>query len=319
MLGLVFPGQGSQNPGMGRFLYDHFPIAKHRIEEASDHLGLSMLDLLFSSSDEELAQTANTQPALLTISVATWDAIKLEFGVNIQVSAGHSIGEYAAMVVAGAIQFADAVKAVRARGIAMQEAVPAGKGGMLAVLGLSDEQVLALCEWANREFKEGQISPANFNSPGQVVISGHANAIAWVKENFRMDVIPGESKRVKFIPLQVSAPFHCPLMLPAEKRMREVLAGIPFQDSAYPIVQNFHAQKEHKADLLRENLIRQVSAPVLWTQCVLKMKGMGASMLIECGHGKVLAGLVKKIDPSIQVVGAQSLDEFKNIPTALQL
>lgn len=313
MIGLVFPGQGSQSLGMGKFLVDNFPIAKKRVSESSEALGIDMAHLLFESSDADLARTENTQPALLTVSVATWDVIKSVYPISFNCSAGHSIGEYAAMVVNGVMDFSDAVKAVRARGIAMQEAVPAGKGGMLAVLGLSDDQVRELCQWVNREFPDGLISPANFNSPGQVVISGHLSSIEWLKTHFKPEVLTGEAKRVKFIPLSVSAPFHCSLMAPAEKKMSEVLSRIEFKNSDKPIIQNVHALPETQASILRENLIKQVCAPVLWTQCALKMKEFGATVLIETGHGKVLSGLMKKIDPELSVININSLEDVKTL------
>ena len=318
MVCLLFPGQGSQAPGMGRFLFDQFKVAQDVFQEGSQALGLDLKKLCFESDEKTLALTENTQPALLCVSTAAFRILKTEVNLIPDSAAGHSIGEYAALVAAGSLAFSEAIKAVRVRGQAMQSAVPVGQGGMTAVLGLEDEQVRFLCEWTVKKSGFSPLSPANFNSPGQVVISGSMKALNWLKENFDASVIPGEAKRAKLIPLTVSAPFHCDLMKPAEEKMRQVLSEIQFKDAAFPIVQNFTADFVSDAATLRENLIRQVSAPVLWTQSVKKIREHGTAQGIECGHGKVLAGLIKKIDPEFKVWANQSLEDLELIKKNLK-
>lgn len=319
MWSLLFPGQGSQHPGMGKFLFDNFKIAQMVFEEASDTLAIDLKKLCFEGSEQELALTENTQPCLLTVSTATHLVIKEKLGIKPTAAAGHSIGEYAALVAAQALDFSPALKAVRIRGQAMQSAVPVGKGAMAAVMGLENEQVAQLCALAVSKTGKGPLSPANFNSPGQVVISGTAETVEWLKTEFKPEMLGPEIKRVKLIPLAVSAPFHCDLMKPAEEKMREVLNAIQFKDSVFPIVQNFTAQPVSLAADLRENLIRQVSAPVLWTQCVLKMKEMGIQQGIELGAGKVISGLVKKIDSEqFKVFNVNSLEDIETLEKSLK-
>lgn len=293
---LLFPGQGSQSPKMGEYLYQNFSIAKDTFLEASEALSLDMAKLCFESSEADLALTENTQPALLCVSTATQRVLKQEIPLNIQAAAGHSIGEYSALVAANAISFTDAIKAVRVRGQAMQSAVPVGEGGMLAVLGLEPDQVKWLCEWTEKESQQSPLSPANFNSPGQIVISGSSKCLNWLKENFRPEVIPGNPKRAKLIPLNVSAPFHCRMMRPAQDKMSEVLNSIHFTLPAFPIIQNYNAQLVSLPEELRANLIAQVSTPVLWTQTMELMLKENMTLGIECGHGQVLKGLFKKMD-----------------------
>ena len=318
MVSLLFPGQGSQAPGMGQTLFNQYKIAQDTFTEGSDALGMDLKKLCFEADEKTLALTENTQPALLCVSIATARVLQSEVNLKIEAAAGHSIGEYAALVAAGSISFSDAIKAVRLRGQAMQAAVPVGVGGMTAVLGLDDEQVRFLCEWVVKESGLSPLSPANFNSPGQVVISGSAKALTWLKENFNPAVLPGDSKRAKLIPLVVSAPFHCDLMQPAELKMRQVLTDIKFHDAAFPIVQNFTADFVQQASILRENLIRQVSAPVLWTQSIRKIRKHGIANGVECGHGKVVAGLVKKIDTDFKVWPLQNSEELDLISQNLK-
>ncbi len=314
MFHLIYPGQGSQSPGMGRFLFDNFAIAKHTFEEASDAIGVDLKKLCFEGSETDLALTENTQPCLLTVSTATQRTLLSQFGVKPVAASGHSIGEYAALVSAQSIPFADAVRAVRIRGQAMQAAVPVGKGGMVAVMGLDPAQVETLCSWATQKSKTGPLNPANFNCPGQIVISGSSETIGWLKENFKAEEVFPEAKRVKLIPLQVSAPFHCEMMKPAEDRMRAVLNEISFQEAKFPIIQNFDAQVHQKAEELRENLIRQVSGSVRWMQSMDMAKEKKWTVCIECGSGKVLQGLLKKIDSeAFQVFNTNSLEDIENI------
>lgn len=315
--GALFPGQGSQHPGMGQFLFDNFKEARLLFEEASDILKIDFKKLCFSGSEEDLQLTKNTQPALLIVSTATFKVVYETTGFRPSACAGHSVGEYAALVAADALSFAEAVRAVRVRGEAMQEAVPVGKGGMCAVMGLTDQQARDLCKWVESESQLRPLEPANFNSPGQVVISGNAKAIEWLQANFKKEALTPPPARAKFIPLKVSAPFHCSLMNPAEDKMREVLHHIEFANGQIPVVQNFTAEPATEKTVLRENLIKQISAPVLWTQCIEKLRDLGAVRLVEFGCGKVLAGLVKKIDGErLQTFNLNSLEDLKNLETA---
>lgn len=320
MLTYVFPGQGSQQPGMGRFLFENFKIAQESFEEASEALKIDMKHLCFNGTDSELALTENTQPALLLVSTATQRVLKSEFGIKASAAAGHSIGEYAALVAANVMDFSDGMRAVRIRGQAMQSAVPVGQGGMVAVMGLEPEQIETLCAYTVRESGLGPLSPANFNAPGQIVISGSQAAINWLKDNFKPEAIFTDApKRAKLIPLAVSAPFHCEMMKPAEEKMRQVLTSINFKDADFPVVQNYHAKPEIKGDAIRENLIRQVSAPVRWIQSMHTLKQMGCSQLIECGAGKVLQGLIKKIDGDFfKVSSTTSLEDLKSLEENLK-
>jgi [acyl-carrier-protein] S-malonyltransferase len=205
----------------------------------------------------------------------------------------------------------DAVKAVRIRGQAMQSAVPVGKGGMSAVINLEAQQVRELCAWAEKETKDSPVSPANINAPGQIVISGKKAILDWIPAHFKPEVLSGNPARVKFIPLKVSAPFHCPMMKPAEEKMAVVLGDTQFQDAKFPVVQNVTAEPAVKAAELRGNLVKQVTAPVRWIECVQKMKDLGINKSVEAGCGKVLAGLVKKISPELSVLTMNSMDDIR--------
>ncbi len=320
MFTFVFPGQGSQQPGMGRFLFENFKIAQETFEEGSEALKQDMKQLCFEGSEADLALTENTQPALLLVSTATQRVLRSEFHAKVQSAAGHSIGEYAALVAADVIRFDQAMQAVRTRGQAMQSAVPVGQGSMVAVLGLEPDQVETLCQYVVKNSGFSPLSPANFNSPGQIVISGSAKAIAWLKDNFKPENIWAEApKRAKLIPLSVSAPFHCEMMKPAEDTMRVVLTDMEFKPAAFPIVQNFNAKFENDGAALRENLIRQVSAPVRWTQSMETLKAAGHSQIIECGVGKVIQGLLKKIDPEFfKVMTTSSIEDIRTIEEFLK-
>lgn len=314
MWGGVFPGQGSQYVGMGKFLYDNFKSTQRLFEEASDSLHVDYKKLCFNGPEDQLVITENTQPSLLLVSYATYTAFTEVCGAPFTVFAGHSIGEYAAVVSAGGIKFADGIKAVKTRGQAMQSAVPLGEGSMLAVLGLEDEQVKKLCAWVERESGFKPLEPANFNSPGQVVVSGKKVATDWLKANYKAEIFDPPAKRVKLIELKVSAPFHCSLMNSAERKMQAVLNDIPFADTKIPVVQNFDAKESKDSAKIREKLIRQVSAPVLWTQCITRMREMGVQNLIELGPGQVLTGLIKKIDSSgLKPFNIQSVEDIKSL------
>ena len=314
MNAFLFPGQGSQAPGMGSYLYENFKTAKVTFEEASDAISLDLRKLCFTGSVEELGLTENTQPALLTVSTATARVLSEDLGLKAATTAGHSIGEYASCVHAGVIAFKDAVRAVRIRGQAMQSAVPVGLGGMTATLGLTEEQVQFLCDYTVKTSGFTPLSPANYNCPGQIVISGNMQALEWLKTNFKPEILPGEAKRAKLIPLQVSAPFHCAMMLPAQEKMQNFLQDIPFQSAKIKIIQNVNAQAESVSTQIKKNLIEQVSAPVKWTQSMETLKKMGVANCFEVGHGQILKGLLKKIDSEFfKVHSTSSLEDIKAI------
>ncbi len=316
MWSALFPGQGSQHPGMGKFLYSEFTLAKRLFEEASDALSVDFRKLCFDGSESDLALTENTQPCLLLVSTISFQILHTELGFAPQVAAGHSIGEYAAVVTAGSLKFSDGMKAVRKRGQAMQGAVPVGKGGMTAVLGLEPAQVVELCLWAEKETGLSPVQSANINAPGQIVISGDKRILDWIPANFKAENFAGA--RVKFIPLKVSAPFHCSMMKPAAEVMANVLGDMVFSDARFPIVQNVNAQAVTAGAELRKNLVAQVSSPVRWIECVQGVRKVGAERAIETGCGKVLAGLVKKIDAEIKVFALNSMEDFKIITTELK-
>lgn len=318
MWAALFPGQGSQSVGMGRFLFDNFQEAREVFEEAGDTLKIDFKKLCFEGPEADLQLTENTQPALLLVSTATYRVVQATTGVQISAGAGHSVGEYAAVVAAGAVAFSDALRAVRVRGQAMQKAVPVGKGGMVAVMGLSEPQIEFLCKWSEQQSGLNPIEPANFNAPGQVVISGSQTLIDWMKAHAKAEIFAPETPRLKMIPLAVSAPFHCSLMKPAEEEMRTVLTDTKFDSAAWPVVQNVTAQATTDAATLRENLIRQVSGAVRWTQCMATLKAMGITRMIEFGSGKVLSGLAKKIDSEAATpFNINTLDDLKNLELSL--
>jgi [acyl-carrier-protein] S-malonyltransferase len=303
---------------MGKFLYDQFPVARQTFEEASDTLSLDFKKLCFEGSAADLALTHNTQPCLLLVSTVSDRVLRSEFGFQPKAGAGHSVGEYAAVVSAEALAFSSAIKAVRLRGEAMQTAVPVGQGGMTAVLNLDPSQVEALCAWAEKSTGDGPVQPANMNAPGQIVISGKKSVLEWIAANFKPEVLPG-SPRAKFIALPVSAPFHCSMMKPAEETMKSVLGEMTFSQARFPIVQNVDAKPNQEATLLRDNLVKQVSAPVRWIECVQRLRELGIDRAIEVGCGKVLAGLAKKIAPEgLRVYGLNSLDDLKVLETELK-
>lgn len=312
MLSLFFPGQGSQSPGMGKWLFEEFATAKHVYEESSDALNLNLKKLCFEGPEDELQKTENTQPAILATSIAYYRVINELVGLKPSYALGHSIGEYAALVASGVMPLAPAIKAVRERGLAMQNAVPIGKGGMCAVLNLEDSEVQAICQWATKESGLGVIEAANFNTPGQVVISGIQATLDWLQQNWPNYQGPGAGKKARWIPLKVSAPFHCSLMKPAEEKMAEVLSEIPFQNARWEIIQNFTATPTVDAVALKENLTKQISGTVRWTESVQKALSLGVRKGIELGHGQVIRGLNKKISTDLEMITVQSLEDLKN-------
>jgi [acyl-carrier-protein] S-malonyltransferase len=321
-LAFLYPGQGSQSLGMGRFLFDEFKMVRDIFVEASDAISLDIKKLCYDSDDNTLALTENTQPALLTLCMATAEVLKTEFGHTPSITAGHSIGEYSSLCTAQVLPFATAVKAVRLRGESMQAAVPVGQGGMMAVLGLSEKQISFLCSYAEKHSGHSPVQPANFNCDGQIVISGKLDALHWLKDNFKPEVLLennlitdlSEVRRVKFIPLQVSAPFHCSMMKPAEEKMKLFFDATTFSAATIPVIQNFNAEPVTDAVQLKTNLVQQISGSVKWTQSMLKLKSLGVSKCIEVGNGQVLRGLMKKIDPDFfTVYNTNSMDEIKSI------
>jgi [acyl-carrier-protein] S-malonyltransferase len=295
-IAFVFPGQGSQEAGMGRALAEAFEESRGVFAEADDALGLAISKLCFEGPDEELKLTANTQPAILATSVAALRPL-LARGVRPDFVAGHSLGEYTALVAAGTLTLADAVRTVRRRGQYMQEAVPEGVGAMAAILGLD----LAAIEHACREAAAGEVvSAANVNSPGQVVIAGHAGAVARASELCKAK----GAKRA--VPLPVSAPFHCALMEPARERLAPVLAALAFPDPSSPLVNNVDAALVRSGSACREGLVRQVSGAVRWRESIELLVREGVSTFVEVGPGTVLSGLVRKIAKGVRVLNVES-------------
>jgi [acyl-carrier-protein] S-malonyltransferase len=285
-IAFIFPGQGSQHAGMGRDLAENFPASRAAFDEADAALGFRLSELCFDGPDEELQLTANTQPAILTASVAAWRALAGQ-GIGPDFVAGHSLGEYSALVAAGALTLTDAVRLVRLRGQLMQEAVPVGAGAMAAILGLDAAKVSEACAAA----AEGQVcSPANFNSPNQTVIAGDREAVERAVAKCQ------ELGARRAVMLKVSAPFHCALMKSVQERLSGPLGETHFNDLAVPLVNNVDARVVTRGGEAREGLVRQVSAPVRWTEVVERMLAEGVSMFVEVGPGKVLVGLVKSIN-----------------------
>ena len=295
MIAFVFPGQGAQKVGMGRSLADTYPICRDTFTEADDALGEPLSRLCFDGPDDRLMLTENTQPAILAVSTAVARLARSR-GVEARFAAGHSLGEYSAHVAAGTLSFADALRTVKRRGRYMQEAVPVGEGAMAAILGLDAEGVARACA----EAADGQVvSPANLNAPGQIVIAGHAAAVARAGERAKAL----GAKRA--IALAVSAPFHCALMKPAEDRLAPELRALASHDPSFPVVANVDATpKTTGADAI-EALVRQVSSPVRWEDVVRRLIADGARTFVELGPGSVLAGLIKKIDRSVTVFSVE--------------
>ena len=289
----VFPGQGSQKVGMGRDLFEVSPAARAIFEEADDALGFALSRLCFEGPDEDLKLTENTQPAILTCSAAVLAAMRERGPADAAFVAGHSLGEYSALVAGGALRFVDAVRLVRMRGRYMQEAVPAGAGAMAAILGLAADKVAELCA----EAAQGQIvSPANMNSPGQVVIAGDAGAVE------RASALAKTAGALKAVPLAVSAPFHCALMKPAQARLAADLAEIDFRDLAIPLVNNCAAAIVRTGEEARSGLIEQVPSPVRWEESIRRLAAEGVSRFVEIGPGRVLTGLLRSIDRALEGV-----------------
>jgi len=302
-IALTFPGQGSQYVGMGKELFENFSVAREIFEEADDTLRFSVSGLCFKGPEEALRLTENTQPAVLTTSVAALKVLQAEKGVVPQFAAGHSLGEYSALVASEAFTFSHAVKIVRLRGKFMQEAVPIGEGAMAAVLGMEKEQVEKLCE----EICSDEIlTPANFNSPGQIVIAGHSKAVERAIERVKQ-----EGKKAILLP--VSAPFHSPLMKPAGERLEKALEEISVSDLKIPVVTNVEAEANTSKDRVKGLLVAQVSSPVRWEESMRKMIEKGVEQILEVGPGKVLSGLMKRIDNRVETKNIEDLKTLRNI------
>lgn len=311
-LAFLFPGQGAQAVGMGKALVDNFSVAKQVFEEADEALKMSLSRLCFSGPDAELRRTANTQPAILTASVAALRVFAQEIGVPPDVVLGHSLGEYSALVAAGCLPLADAVRAVHARGQFMQEAVPEGEGAMAAIIGLDAERVREICGQLSKPKRQQLVAAANFNSPEQTVISGHKEGVERAIEAFK------EAGAKRAMPLPVSAPFHCALMDPVRERLREVLAPIELGEIMMPVISNVEAYPNQDNTRVVQLLVDQVTRPVRWVESVNKMVAMGVDRCVELGPGRALCGMVKRIDRNVVLGNVEDLGSLEKTAALLK-
>lgn len=303
---MVFPGQGSQEIGMLKELSEVYPIVQEIFSEASSVLGYDLWNLVQEGSAEKLGQTWVTQPALLAASVAIFKVWQQKEGAKPDFMAGHSLGEYSALVCAGVIDFRDAIKLVELRGKLMQEAVPVGTGAMYAIIGLDNDVVVKAC----KEAEQGQVvSPVNFNSPGQVVIAGNKEAVE------RAAILCKEAGAKRALPLAVSVPSHCELMKPAADKLAEKLKTISFQEPQYSVINNVDVKIETSAQAIKDALIAQLYSPVRWTEIVEFMANQGTTLLVEMGPGKVLTGLTKRI---IKTLSGCSVNDPTSLDAALE-
>lgn len=298
-IAFVFPGQGAQAVGMGKDAYEAHAGAKEVYELADRVLGFPLTELVFGGPEEQLKQTANTQPALVATSLALYQVFR-EKGIRPDYVAGHSLGEYSALAVAGALSFEDAIRTVRARGLLMEQAVPGGQGAMAAALGAGRQELAALC--AEVSSSVGAVELANLNCPGQIVVSGTKEGVAAVAERGK------EAGAKRVIPLEVSGPFHSSLMKPAAEKLAEVLAALPVTAAEVPVVANVTARPVTEPEEIRRLLVEQVYSPVLWEDTVTWLISQGVDTFIEIGSGSVLAGLIKKTDKSVAVYSLNSLE-----------
>ncbi|MBQ7453615.1 MAG: ACP S-malonyltransferase [Selenomonadaceae bacterium] len=308
MTAFIFPGQGAQAVGMGKDFYDNFDTARKLFDEADDALGYSIKKICFEGSKDDLKLTANTQPAILVVSVIVNELLKAE-GITAEISGGHSLGEYSALVAAGSLKFRDAVVLVHKRGQFMQEAVPVGEGSMAAIIGLDDETIIKICAAAS-EF--GEVQAVNFNCPGQTVIAGKTAGVEAAVEQLKA---AGAKKAVV---LPVSAPFHSTLMAPAAKKLAAELDKVELHDATFPVAANFNGKLETSAADIKANLVAQADHPVKWIACVESMKNFGADIFIECGPGKTLCGFNRRIDKKIRSLNVENIDSFKQTLEALK-
>ena len=299
-LGFLFPGQGAQHVGMLEDVAATAPLVAERYREAADALGFDLARIIRAGPAEELNKTEITQPALLAVSVALLDVWRSLGGAAPAMVAGHSLGEYSALTAAGVLDFAAAVRLVHERGKLMQQAVPAGEGAMAAILGLQDDEVAACCKAA-----QGVVTPANYNSPGQVVIAGAARAVAAAVDACK------EAGARRAVPLDVSVPSHCALMAPAGDRLAALLDEVQLKEPQVPVVQNFTAAVAPDAAAIHANLLRQLVSPVRWSASVTAMAGAGVEAFLECGPGNVLAGLARRIDRKLDVRGIGTLEGLR--------
>lgn len=306
----LFPGQGSQEVGMGKALHDASPAARDVFERADRALGEPLSRLCFEGPVESLVLTENTQPALVATEAAIVAAIREAHPAlpAPAVALGHSLGEYSALVAAGTLSLEDAVRVCRARGRAMQRAVPEGEGTMAAIMGLEPDVVTAVCEEASAT---GVVSCANFNAPGQIVIAGHKGAVGRAVEL-------ATAKGARAIPLKVSAPFHCALMRPARDDLAKVVADVVFAPMQLPVIANVDASANDDAGRVADLLVRQVDGPVRWVDSIRKMVEMGVTLAVEIGPGKVLAGLVKRIDKNVRVINVADVDAVRGLAGAIE-
>ena len=300
----IFPGQGSQHVGMGKELADNFKIARETFQEADEALGFNISSLCFNGPEENLKLTSNTQPAILTASIAALRVLSSETGIHPVLLAGHSLGEYSSLTAAQAMSFSDAVRTVRLRGKFMQEAVPAGEGTMAAILGLEADEVEDIC----RQAAQGEVvSPANFNSSWQIVISGHAGAVSRAVE------LALERGAKKAIMLAVSAPFHCSLMKPAAEKLKEALQDVPVYDIHTPVISNADAQPYPSKGKIKDLLVKQVNHPVRWEESMREMVSKNIKTVIEIGPGKVLTGLMRRMTREVKTLNMEDLEGLKEI------
>ena len=306
---IAFPGQGSQSVGMLAEMAAEYPVVKATFDEASQVLGYDLFQLVMDGPAEELNKTWRTQPALLTSSVALWRVWQSINAPMPAMMAGHSLGEYSALVCSGALAFADAVKLVELRGLAMQEAVPEGVGAMAAIIGLDNESIAANCEKA----AQGQVvSPVNFNSPGQVVIAGHKEAVE------RANVLMKESGAKRALPLPVSVPSHCALMKPAAEKLAIALQSIEIKSPTIPVINNVDVTAETDAARIKDALVRQLFSPVRWTETIESVANAGVEFEVEMGPGKLLSGLVKRIDKRVDGAAINDPASLQDILAKLQ-
>lgn len=301
-LAFVFPGQGAQAVGMGKDLFATYDVAKKIFAEADEALGYSIKDMCFEGPADDLKLTANTQPAILTVSVIVNEILK-EHGIQPDVAGGHSLGEYSALVAAGVLSFRDAVVLVHKRGQYMQEAVPVGEGGMAAIIGLDDETIAAACETATKE--AGEVQPVNFNCPGQTVIAGTTKGVEKAVEELKA----AGAKKAVILP--VSAPFHSTLMKPAAEKLAAELDKVAIHDAAFPVVSNYTGRLETSAEEIKQNLVAQADHPVRWIACVNTMKEFGADTFVEAGPGRTLCGFNRRIDRSLKSLNVENLESLQ--------